>query len=52
MERKVKLYSLQMIGFRVNSTKATKFRNWAINILKNYTIKGYALNNVRLANGA
>ncbi len=55
VERNVKFYSLQMIiavGFRVNSTKATEFRNWAINILKNYTIKGYALDNVRLANGA
>ena len=55
VERNVKFYSLQIIiavGFRVNSTKATEFRNWAINILKNYTIKGYALDNVRLANGA
>ncbi len=55
VERKLKFYSLQMIiavGFRVNSTKATEFRNWAINILKNYTIKGYALDNIRLANGA
>ena len=55
VERNVKFYSLQMIiavGFRVNSAKATEFRNWAINILKNYTIKGYALDNVRLANGA
>ena len=55
VERSVKFYSLQMIiavGFRVNSAKATEFRNWAINVLKNYTIKGYALDNVRLANGA
>ena len=55
VERNVKFYSLQMIiavGFRVNSAKATEFRNWAINILKNYTIKGYVLDNVRLANGA
>lgn len=55
IERKINFYSLQMViavGFRVNSAKATEFRNWAINILKNYTIKGYALDNVRLANGA
>ena len=55
VERNVKFYSLQMIiavGFRVNSAKATEFRNWAINIIKNYTIKGYALDNVRLATGA
>ncbi len=55
VKRNIKFYSLQLIiavGFRVNSAKATEFRNWAINILKNYTIKGYALDNVRLANGA
>ena len=55
IERNINFYSLQMViavGFRVNSAKATEFRNWAINILKNYTIKGYALDNVRLANGA
>ena len=55
VERDVKFYSLEMIiavGFRVNSSKATEFRNWAINVLKNYTIKGYVLDNVRLANGA
>lgn len=55
IERSLNFYSLEAIiavGFRVNSSKATEFRNWAINILKNYTIKGYALDNVRLANGA
>ena len=55
IERALNFYSLEMIiaiGFRINSSKATEFRNWAINILKNYTIKGYALDNVRLANGA
>lgn len=53
--REVKFYSLEMViavGFRVNSSKATEFRNWAINVLKNYTIKGYVLDNKRLANGA
>lgn len=55
VERDIKFYSLELIiavGFRVNSSKATEFRSWAINILKNYTIKGYALDNIRLANGA
>ena len=55
VERDVKFYSLEMIiavGFRVNSSKATEFRNWAINVLKNYTIKGYVLDSIRLANGA
>lgn len=55
VERNLNFYSLEMIiavGFRVNSSKATEFRNWAINVLKNYTIKGYVLDNKRLANGA
>lgn len=55
VERDLKFYSLEMViavGFRVNSDKATAFRNWAIDVLKNYTVKGYALDNVRLANGA
>lgn len=55
VERNFNFYSLEMIiavGFRVNSSKATEFRNWAINVLKNYTIKGYVLDNKRLANGA
>ena len=55
VERDVKFYSLEMIiavGFRVNSNKAIEFRNWAINVLKNYTLRGYALDNIRLANGA
>lgn len=37
VERDLKFYSLEMViavGFRVNSKKATVFRNWAINILK------------------
>ena len=55
IERNFNFYSLEMIiavGFRINSAKATEFRNWAISILKNYTIKGYALDNIRLSNGA
>lgn len=55
VERNFNFYSLEVIiavGFRVNSNKATEFRNWAISVLKKYTIKGYALDNVRLANGA
>ena len=55
VERDINFYSLEAIiavGFRVNSNKAIEFRKWAISILKNYTIKGYALDNVRLSNGA
>lgn len=49
--RKMNLYNLDVIisvGYRVNSTKATKFRIWANKILKDYLIKGYALNQKRL----
>ncbi len=47
----VKHYNLDMIisvGYRVNSTQATTFRIWATKILKDYLIKGYALNKERL----
>ncbi len=40
------------VGFKVNSKRAIDFRLWAINVLKNYTIKGYALDKERLKNGA
>lgn len=43
----IKYYNLDMIisiGFRVNSTKAIKFRTWANKIIKDYMIQGFALN--------
>ena len=46
-KRKVKYYNLDMIisvGYRVNSKKATKFRQWATNVLKNYIYDGYVIN--------
>ena len=49
--RKMNLYNLDMIisvGYRVNSKQATQFRIWATNVLKNYLLKGYALNQKRL----
>lgn len=39
------------VGYRVNSHKATMFRKWATAILKEYLIKGYALNDERLKQG-
>ncbi|KKP54822.1 MAG: putative Death-on-curing family protein, partial [Parcubacteria group bacterium GW2011_GWA1_33_6] len=36
------------VGYRVNSKKATQFRVWATNTLKNYLVKGYAINEKRL----
>ena len=50
----VKFYNLDVIislGYRVNSYKATKFRIWASSILKEYMIKGFALNDDRLKQG-
>jgi hypothetical protein len=39
------------VGYRVNSTKATKFRQWASNILKEYIKKGFVLDDERLKQG-
>jgi len=50
-----KFYNLDAIiavGFRVNSERATQFRQWAINILRDFAIKGYVLDKERLKNGA
>ena len=47
----VEYYNLDMIislGYRVNSKRATSFRVWATNILKDYIINGYSINNKRL----
>ena len=38
------------VGYRVNSTKATKFRIWATGVLKEYIRKGFALDDNRLKN--
>ena len=48
------IYSLDAIiavGYRVNSKKATEFRIWATKILKEYMIKGFALNDERFIKG-
>ncbi len=45
--RKINFYNLDMIisvGYRVNSKKATKFRQWATTVLKNYIQNGYVVN--------
>ncbi|MBK2111282.1 virulence protein RhuM/Fic/DOC family protein [Francisella tularensis subsp. novicida FSC159] len=49
--QKTKIYNLDAIisvGYRVNSKKATQFRIWANKVLKEYIIKGYALNKDKL----
>ena len=50
----VKFYNLDAIlsvGYRVNSTRATQFRIWASKVLKEYIIKGFAMDDERLKNG-
>jgi prophage maintenance system killer protein len=51
VKRKIKLYNLDAIisvGYRVNSKRGIQFRIWANKILKEYLIKGYALNERKL----
>jgi hypothetical protein len=52
--RDVMHYNLQMIiavGFKVNNERAVQFRKWANGIVKDYTIKGWAMDDERLKNG-
>ena len=49
-----KHYNLQMIiavGFKVNNEQAVQFRKWANLIVKDYTIKGWVMDEERLKNG-
>lgn len=50
-DRPVAYYSLDVIisvGYRVKSKRGVEFRRWANSVLKNYIIKGYAVNNNRI----
>ena len=50
-DKPVKFYSLDIVlavGYRTNSAKAIKFRQWATKVLKDYIVKGYVLNQKRL----
>ena len=52
--RSVKYYNLDAVisvGYRVNSAQATQFRIWATRMLKEYIIKGFAMDDERLKNG-
>ena len=49
-----KFYNLDAIisvGYRVNSVRATKFRQWATQVLKQFAIRGYVIDKKRLENG-
>lgn len=54
VKREVVHYNLQMIiavGFKVNNDRAVQFRKWANGIVKDYTIKGWVVDEERLKNG-
>ena len=54
VKRTVIMYSLDAIiavGYRVNSIRATQFRQWATSVLRQYAIRGYVLDRKRMENG-
>jgi len=54
VKRSIVFYNLDAIiavGYRVNSKKATQFRIWTTSILKDYIIKGFALDKEKMKNG-
>lgn len=55
VQRTISFYNLEAIisvGYRVNSIRATQFRQWATQILKDFAIKGFVLDKKRLENGS
>ncbi|MGN0674003.1 MAG: virulence RhuM family protein [Anaerovoracaceae bacterium] len=55
VSRETKHYNLQMIiavGFKVNNERAVQFRKWANSIVKDYTIKGWVMDDERLKRGS
>ena len=55
INREVAFYNLDAIisvGYRVNSIRATQFRQWATKVLKDFAIKGFVLDKKRLENGS
>jgi hypothetical protein len=55
VSRDVEFYNLDVIisvGYRVNSQRATQFRQWATSVLRDFAIRGYVLDKERLKNGA
>ena len=54
VQRETNHYNLQMIiavGFKINNERAVQFRKWANGIVKDYTIKGWGMDDERLKNG-
>lgn len=55
VSRSIKFYNLDAIiavGFKVNNGRAVQFRQWAITILRDYSLKGYVLDKERMKNGS
>ncbi|ANF56479.1 virulence RhuM family protein [Halotalea alkalilenta] len=55
VSRAVDFYNLDAIisvGYRVNSLRATQFRQWATGVLREFAIKGYVLDRQRMENGS
>ena len=51
VRRKLKMYNLDMIiavGYRVNSKRGTIFRRWANTVLRQYLLRGYAIDSSRV----
>ena len=46
-----KLDAIISVGYRVNSIRATQFRQWATSVLREYAIRGYVLDRKRMENG-
>lgn len=55
VNRSLQFYNLDAVisvGYRVNSIRATQFRQWATSVLRDYAIRGYVLDRKRMENGA
>ena len=55
MTRSLQFYNLDAIisvGYRVNSIRATQFRQWATSVLREFAIRGYVLDKKRMENGS
>lgn len=55
VQRRILHYNLDAIiavGYRVNSKRATAFRQWATGVLRDYALRGYVMDRKRMENGA
>lgn len=55
VNREIEHYNLDAVisvGYRINSIRATQFRRWATQVLKQYAITGYVIDRKRMENGA